>query len=167
MRKRHGSYVDVKPPVRIMLSLLWTSMLFVLAYVDIFGFWRSDVIKGALAKKVPGPGFVIDQRFLLLTTIYILIPALMITATMLMSARITRMANIAVSAVFLVTILVSAAGERWAYYLVGSAVECLLLLIIAVIAWRWPREATTGAELDGRDVSEPRTGHLADVSHSG
>ena len=166
MRKPHGSYADVKPPARIMLSLLWTSMLLVFAYVDIFGFWRSDVIKGALAKKVPGPGFVIDQRFLLLTTIYILIPVLMITATMLMPARITRMANIAVSAVFLVTILVSAAGERWAYYLVGSAVECLLL-IIAVIAWRWPCEATTGAELDGRDVSEPRTGHLADVSHSG
>jgi hypothetical protein len=44
MRKPHGSYVDVKPPARIMLSLLWTSMLFVFAYVDIFGFWRSDVI---------------------------------------------------------------------------------------------------------------------------
>ena len=96
MRKPHGSYVDVKPPARIMLSLLWTSMLFVFAYVDIFGFWRSDVIKGALAKKVPGPGFVIDQRFLLLTTIYILTPALMITATMLMPARITRMAHLTV-----------------------------------------------------------------------
>jgi hypothetical protein len=56
-------------------------MLFVFAYVDIFGFWRADVIRGALAKKVPGSGFVIDQRFLLLTTIYILILALMIAAT--------------------------------------------------------------------------------------
>ena len=71
-------------------------MLFVFAYVDIFGFWRSDVIRGALAKKVPGPGFVIDQRFLLLTTIYILTPALMIAATMLMPARITRMAHLTV-----------------------------------------------------------------------
>ena len=75
MSKRHESYIDAKPATRIILSTLWTSMLFVFAYVDIFGFWRSDVIRGALAKKVPGSGFVIDQRFLLLTTIYVLIPA--------------------------------------------------------------------------------------------
>jgi hypothetical protein len=56
MRKPHGSYVDVKPPARIMLSLLWTSMLFVFAYVDIFGFWRSDVIKGAAGQEGPGAG---------------------------------------------------------------------------------------------------------------
>jgi hypothetical protein len=158
MSKRHGSYIDAKPPVRIILSTLWTSMLFVFAYVDIFGFWRADVIRGALAKKVPGSGFVIDQRFLLLTTIYILIPALMIAATMLMPARITRMVNIGVSAVYLVSVLAFTIGESWAYYLVGSAVECLLLLVIAVVAWRWPREATTtGAGLDGRDASEPAT----------
>lgn len=158
MSKRHGSYIDAKPPVRTALSTLWTSMLFVFAYVDIFGFWRSDVIRGALAKKVPGSGFVIDQRFLLLTTIYILIPALMIAATMLMPARITRMVNIGVSAVYLVSVLAFTIGESWAYYLVGSAVECLLLLVIAVVAWRWPREATTtGADLDSRDASEPAT----------
>jgi hypothetical protein len=39
---------------------------------------------------------VIDQRFLLLTTIYILTPALIITATMLMPGRITRMAHLTV-----------------------------------------------------------------------
>ena len=156
MSKRHGSYIDAKPPVRITLSALWTSMLFVFAYVDIFGFWRADVIRGALAKKVPVSGFAIDQRFLVLTTIYILIPALMIAATMLMPARITRMANIGVSVVYLVSVLAFTIGESWAYYLVGSAVECLLLIIIALVAWRWPREATTTrAGLDGRDASEP------------
>jgi hypothetical protein len=158
MSKRHEGYIDAKPPVRTILSALWTSMLFVFAYVDIFGFWRADVIKGVLAKKVPVSGFVIDQRFLVLTTIYILIPALMIAATMLMPARITRMVNIGVSAVYLVSVLAFIIGESWAYYLVGSAVECMLLIIIAVVAWRWPREATaTGAGLDGRDASEPST----------
>ena len=158
MSKRHGSYIDAKPPVRTILSTLWTSMLFVFAYVDIFGFWRADVIRGALAKTGPVSGFVIDQRFLLLTTIYILIPALMIAATMLMPARITRMVNIGVSAVYLVSVIASIIGESWAYYLVGSAVECMLLLVIAVVAWRWPREATTtGAGLDGRDAAEPST----------
>jgi hypothetical protein len=51
MSKRHGSYIDAKPPVRIILSTLWTSMLFVFAYVDIFGFWRADVIRPGSASK--------------------------------------------------------------------------------------------------------------------
>ena len=38
---------------RIVLSGLWVTMLFVFAYVDIFAFWRADVIKGALAGEVP------------------------------------------------------------------------------------------------------------------
>ena len=54
---------------RIVLSGLWVTMLFVFAYVDIFAFWRADVIKGALAGEVPGPGFAIGQTFLALTTL--------------------------------------------------------------------------------------------------
>ena len=41
---RHDQRVNVK----VVLSGLWVSMLFVFAYVDIFGFWRADVINGAL-----------------------------------------------------------------------------------------------------------------------
>ena len=32
-----------------MLSALWIAMLFVFAYVDIFGFYRADVLDAALA----------------------------------------------------------------------------------------------------------------------
>lgn len=48
----HDARVDVKS----VLSGLWVSMLFVFAYVDIFGFWRADVINGALEGKVPAGG---------------------------------------------------------------------------------------------------------------
>jgi hypothetical protein len=37
------STVDTK----VVLSGCWISTLFVFAYVDIFGFWRADVIDGA------------------------------------------------------------------------------------------------------------------------
>jgi hypothetical protein len=53
---RRSGLHDAKPDVKVVLSGLWISMLFVFAYVDIFGFWRADVIDGALAGEVPGPG---------------------------------------------------------------------------------------------------------------
>ncbi len=55
---------DTKVDIKVVLSGLWISMLFVLAYVDIFGCWRADVISGALAGEIPGPGFEIGERFL-------------------------------------------------------------------------------------------------------
>ncbi len=48
------------------------------------------------------------------------------------------MTNIVVSLVYLLTIIASCIGETWAYYIVGSAVEVLLLGAIARSAWTWP-----------------------------
>src|SRR3954452_23489557 len=120
---------------------MWIAMLFVFAYVDIFGFWRADVIQGALAGKVPGPGFEIGQTFLGLTTLYILIPSLMVIVSLLAPARINRGANIVVSLLYAVSVVLSAVGESWIYYLLGSAVEVLILLGIAWTAWKWPTRA--------------------------
>ncbi|MGZ4671496.1 MAG: hypothetical protein ACXV8K_02425, partial [Ilumatobacteraceae bacterium] len=54
---------DTKLDVKVVLSGLWVTVLFVFAYVDIFGFWRADVINGALAGKVPGTGYKISETF--------------------------------------------------------------------------------------------------------
>ena len=37
-------------------------MLFVFAYVDIFGFFRADVVNGALTGTVPGAGFTLARH---------------------------------------------------------------------------------------------------------
>jgi hypothetical protein len=108
--------------VKIVLSGLWVSMLFVFAYVDIFGFWRADVINGALDGKVPGAGFEIDQAFLALTTAYILIPSLMVAVSLLAPARINRTTNVVVSLLYVVS-WSSILGETWVYFILGSVVE--------------------------------------------
>ncbi len=112
-------------------------MLFVFAYVDIFAFWRADVIKGALAGEVPGPGFAIGQTFLALTTLYILVPSLMVAASLLLPRHATRSANLVVPVVYILTIVGSMVGESWIYYLLGSVVEIVLLLAIILTAGRW------------------------------
>jgi hypothetical protein len=130
---------DAKLDVKVVLCGLWISMLFVFAYVDIFGFWRADVINGALAGKVPGPGFEINQTFLVLTTVYILIPSLMVIFSLIASARINRTTNIVVSLIYLASVVVSMIGETWTYFILGSVIEATLLLAIARTAWTWPR----------------------------
>jgi hypothetical protein len=132
---------DTKVDVKVALGGIWVAMLFVFAYVDIFGFWRADVIQGALAGKTPGPGFEIGQVFLALTTLYIVIPSLMVIMSLLAPARLNRPANIVVSVLYAASVVLSAVGETWIYYLLGSAVEVLLLLAIARLAWTWPKSA--------------------------
>jgi hypothetical protein len=122
---------------RIVISGLWVTMLFVFAYVDIFGFWRDDVIRGALAGTVPGVGFTIGQPFLTLTTLYVLVPILMVVGSLVLPWRANRIANVVVPLVYAVTVVASMVGETWVYYLLGSVVEIVLLLSIAWTARRW------------------------------
>jgi hypothetical protein len=132
---------DVTVDRRVVLSGLWISTLFVFAYVDIFGFWRADVIDGALAGEVPGVGFQIDQTFLTLTTLYVLVPSLMVVVSLVAPARVNRAANVVVSLLYVASIAATLIGETWVYYWLGSGVEVVLLLVVARTAWTWRRPA--------------------------
>jgi hypothetical protein len=132
-------YVDVPVDVRLVLCALWAAMLFVFAYVDILAFYRADVLHAALVGKVATTTVTVNQLFLSLTLAYILIPTLMLVLSLLLKPQINRITNIVVSLLYLISIIVSAAGEHWAYYILGSVIEVVLLVVIAGTAWRWPR----------------------------
>ncbi|MFC4068682.1 DUF6326 family protein [Actinoplanes subglobosus] len=132
--------IDTRVDVKVVLCGLWVSTLFVFAYVDIFGFFRADVISGVLAGEVSGTGFAVDQTFLLLTTLYIAPAALMVVVSLLTRARVNRIANIGVGLFYVVTVAATLIGESWIYYLVGSLIEMALLLAVVRVAWTWPSE---------------------------
>ena len=144
-------YRDTEVDVKVVLSALWIAMLFVFAYVDIFGFYRADVLRAALDGEVGSTGFQVNQVFLTATLLYLLIPISMVVASLLLKPRLNRVINIVVSLLLTITILASCVGETWTYYIVGSVVESVLLLVIARTAWNWPelggraRAATTPA----------------------
>ena len=124
--------------VRIKLSGLWATMLFVFAYVDIFSFFRPDVRADIEAGQIAG--FQIGEAFLLGTTIYILLPSLMVFGSLVLRPRVNRITNIVLSVVYAATIVGGAIGE-WGYYVLGSAVEVGLLAGIVYYAWTWPRRS--------------------------
>jgi len=124
------------------------------AVVDV-GFWRADVINGALLKEVPGTGFEVNQAFLVFITIYILIPSLMVIVSLLAPAKINRTTNIIASVIYAVSVVLSLIGETWIYYILGSAVEVILLLVIARTAWTWPRRSAAATGRSPLTAPEP------------
>jgi hypothetical protein len=130
-------YRDTQVDVKLVLCALWIAMLFVFAYVDIFGFLRADVLNAALRGKVTA-GLTVNQVFLTFTLIYILLPALMVALSLVLKPRVNRIVNIVVSLVYLITIIGLCIGETWVYYLLGSFIEVILLVAIARTAWKWP-----------------------------
>ncbi len=134
-----GQYRNTRIDVKLVLSALWIAMLIVFAYVDIFGFFRADILRAALDGKVAAMGIAVDQVFLVLTTAYVLIPTLMVVLSLVLRPRVNRIVNIVVALVYAVSIIASCIGEGWVYYLLGSAVEVVLLVAIVRTAWAWPR----------------------------
>ena len=139
MRTEHPrQYRDTKVDVKLVLSALWITMLFVFAYVDIFGFYRADVLEAALDGEVATTSFAVNQAFLVFALIYILPPTLMVILSLLLKPRVNRIVNVVVSALYATSILALVVSEEWTYYVIGSIVEAGLLLAIARIAWTWP-----------------------------
>jgi hypothetical protein len=136
---RHLEPITVN--TRIKISALWASILFIFAYVDLFSLYRPDFRAGIEAGKIAG--FTINQAFLLGTTVYILIPSLMVFLALVLGPRISRIANIALASVYALTIIGASVGE-WNYWILGSAVEVALLAAIVYYAWTWPRRQAKG-----------------------
>jgi len=54
---------DTPVDVKLVLSAPWIVMLFVFAYVDIFDFYRADVLDAALDGKVATTPLAVNQVF--------------------------------------------------------------------------------------------------------
>jgi hypothetical protein len=137
--------------VRIKISALWTSLLFVFAYVDLFSLYRPDFRADLEAGEIGG--FTVGQTFLLGTTAYVVIPSLMVFCVLILPPRVNRIANIALSIVYALTIVAGAIGE-WNYYILGSAVEAAQLAAIVYYAWTWPKHAIP-AQAPANGLTEP------------
>ena len=138
-----GQYQDTRVDVKFVLSGLWVAMLFVFAYVDIFAFFRADVLGAALEGTVANTPLAVNQVFLTTALLFILPATLMVVLSLVLKPRVNRVLNISVSLLYAVIITALCIGETWVYYLLGSAVEVVLLLAIARTAWKWPRREVT------------------------
>lgn len=129
-RNQVSSPIDV----RIRMAALWATTMMIFAYVDLVSLFRPD-FRAALDQ---GKVFVFDvgQPFLLGATIYVIIPSLMIYLSLVMPRRLNRIVSISLAGIYAITIIGGAIGE-WNYYVLGSAVEFVLLALVIHHSWTW------------------------------
>ena len=127
---------------RIKIAALWASTLFVFVYVDLFGLYRADVRADIAAGKISA--FTIGQGYLLGVILYVALPSLMVFLSLVLPVKVTRTANIVLAVLYALTIAGSAVGE-WNYFILGSAIEVVLLASVVYYAWTWPKAVNDDA----------------------
>lgn len=155
-------YQDFWINPRIKIAALWTAMLFVFVYVDLFSLYRADVRADIEAGKIAA--FTIGQGYLLAVTIYVLVPSLMVFLSLAMPVRATRMTNIVLAVLYAVTVAGSAIGE-WNYFILGSIAEAALLAGVVYYAWTWPK-ATDAVTAPPAKARAGTSAHAAPQSRS-
>ena len=139
-KKTATTLEDVKINIKIKLSALWVTVMFLFAYVDIMGNYQPGHIENIMSGEVAG--FQITQVWLLGVIILMAIPSLMVFLSIALKPKVNRWANIIVGILFIVVQLGSNfLGEpSWVYYKFASIVEVVLLLLIVRYAWKWPKQ---------------------------
>lgn len=136
--KKTSKLEDIKIDVKLKISALWIAVMFLYAYVDIFSLSKPGIISEIMAGKMFV--FQISQTFLFFTTLYIAIPSIMVFLSLVLKPKINRLTNIIVPILYLVTMMGACIGETWTFYIFGTIVESILLLLIIRYSIKWPKQ---------------------------
>ena len=128
----------LKVNLKLKLVALWTSLMFLVIYLDYFHLYMPGKIEEITAGKM----FVFDitQVALLAGLASITIPALMISLSAALPDKANRWTNIIVAVIYIPFILFNLAGEAWVHMVFGAAVQVILLLLITSYAWKWTKQ---------------------------
>jgi hypothetical protein len=130
---------DVKINVKIKLSALWVSVMFLFAYADIKAFYKPGFIEEVMSGEAAG--MQITQVWLLGGAILMTIPSVMIFLSLALKPKANRWANIIVGIFFTVLTPISMFMPGvWAYYIFYGSVEVVLTALIVWYAWKWPKQ---------------------------
>jgi hypothetical protein len=130
---------ELRVPTKVKLAGLWGAVMFMYIYVDIIGFFKP----GTIADILVGKAWIydIDQTWLLLSLMLMSLPVIMICVSLMSPAKMNRYSNIGLGAFHIVIAAGFASGEVNAYYVFGTVVEVIILVMIIWTAWKWPMVA--------------------------
>ncbi len=128
---------DIKVSVKLKLAALWTSLMFLIIYIDYFHLYMPGMIEDVLVGRVYV--FDITQGFLVAALASVSIPALMIFLSVALPAKSNRLTNIIIAAVNIPFMLFNLEGVAWAHMVLAALIEVILLCLIIRYAWKWPR----------------------------
>ncbi|WP_341953567.1 DUF6326 family protein [Salinibacterium sp. TMP30] len=140
-------------PVQAKLAAAWTSLMYLVLYIDYFHLYQPDqidIIRGGNIFTFEISGNLMTIFFVLIST-----PALMVLLSLTLPARVNRATNLVAAALWIPFCVVNAAGAPQGYalyYGVTIGVEVLILVFILRSAWTWPRTSAVAADSATADL---------------
>lgn len=131
---------DIKVNIKIKLSALWTSLMFCYVYGDYFELYVPNKVKGL----VDGNNMLDSPFKLLLATLLLVVPALMIFLSLILSPHINRLLNVILGMLYtaLMVVIGFSSLTNWlTFYVFLAAIESAITLTIIFQAWNWPKVA--------------------------
>ena len=148
---------DPQIPVQAKLAAAWTSLMFLVLYIDYFHLYQPgeiDDIRGGVI-------FVFDISGSLMSIFFVIIaiPALMVMLSMTLPARVNRATNLVVASLQIPLMVFNAAGATWDYafyYTLTIGVEVLILAFILRAAGTWRRTHSDATDVATADRLRPQ-----------
>ena len=130
---------DFKISVKIKIAVLWTSVMFCYLYEDYFELYVPNKIE----RIISGESLLNTPMRLFGASWVLIIPALMIFLSILLTPKLSRLLNILFGTCYTALMLWIASNyhDKWLTFAVLFAiVESILTVIIVWYAWKWPRQ---------------------------
>ena len=147
-KETNNALKELLIPVQAKLAAAWTSLMFLVIYIDYFHLYQPgeiDEIRGGVIFE-----FAISGTLMSIFFVIIAIPALMVMLSMTLPARVNRVTNLVVASLYIPVMVFNAASTNWewaSFYALSIGIEVLILVFILRSAWAWPRMHSEAADV--------------------
>ncbi len=131
--------------IRIRLAILWATIMALYIYADYFNLMAPDTIQLMIDQKTPfGP---VTPGILIIFSILLIIPALMMPASLMLKPLLAKWLNIVFGflyALISILIIIADSGHEWmGFFILYQVVELFVFALIIWQAWNWPKAETS------------------------
>ncbi len=130
---------DEPVPTRLKLAGLWASTVFCYIYGDYFGLYVPGTVL-EMNRGEMGPLGHAGSGLLVGVALMMALPSAMVALSLLLPVVLCRWGCIVLGLFYTAIMGVSLPGSA-SFYQVMGAIEMVLTLAVAVVAFRWPRGA--------------------------
>ncbi len=128
-----------KVNIKIKLAALWASATFCYLYGDYFQLYTPDKVNSLIT----GENNLDSPIKLLIASIILVIPSVMVAASIILKPKINRILNIIFGTLFtlmMVFIGINSMTEWYSFYVFMAFTESIITFLIVWYAWKWPKE---------------------------
>lgn len=134
---------DMKISVKMKLSALWATVLFLYIYGDIFSLHAPGVLADIMTGKM-GP-FTVTQGTLLGLSLFMAVPCVMVFLSLVLKPKVNRRTNIVLGVFYIITNSLSAFTSTLAFFIAYGVMQGAINALIVWYAWKWPKQESFGS----------------------